>query len=315
MIRHAWLLLAITSVVFTAEPSTPEDRAIAFLAREVPAWHAENRCYSCHNNGDGARVLYIAHRLGWTVPAESLRDTDEWLSVPSGWENNRGDQSISDKKLARLQFAAALVEGVESRIIQDRKTRTDAAAIIARDQHPDGSWQVDSETSAGSPITYGAALATAAARNVLIRADAGHFQSAIARAGDWLRQLPVNYVPEAAGVLLGLPDEHQRLREMIEFLRKTQAGNGGWGPALHSPAEPFDTALALIALENLAGRQDVAAMTSRGRSWLIGAQLPSGAWPETTRPAGGQSYAQRISTTAWATLALIVTSRHQDRNK
>ncbi|MFN0122677.1 MAG: hypothetical protein ACKV2V_19440, partial [Blastocatellia bacterium] len=35
-------------------------RAVAFLAREVPAWPARNSCFSCHNNGDAARALYVA---------------------------------------------------------------------------------------------------------------------------------------------------------------------------------------------------------------------------------------------------------------
>ena len=32
---------------------------------------------------------------------------------------------------------------------------------------------------------------------------------------------------------------------------------------------------------------------------------PDGSWPETTRPANQESYAQRISTTSWALLALL----------
>ncbi|MEX0713581.1 MAG: hypothetical protein WD278_14585 [Pirellulales bacterium] len=40
-------------------------------------------------------------------------------------------------------------------------------------------------------------------------------------------------------------------------------------------------------------------------------QLEDGSWPETTRPAGGQSYAQRISTTAWATIALLATANNE----
>jgi hypothetical protein len=32
----------------------PERRAVAFLTREVPRWSVENRCFSCHNNGDAS---------------------------------------------------------------------------------------------------------------------------------------------------------------------------------------------------------------------------------------------------------------------
>jgi hypothetical protein len=48
-------------------------------------------------------------------------------------------------------------------------------------------------------------------------------------------------------------------------------------------------------------------MIRRGREFLVGAQQPDGSWPETTRPPGADSYAQRISTTGWALLALLAT--------
>ena len=43
---------------------------------------------------------------------------------------------------------------------------------------------------------------------------------------------------------------------------------------------------------------------AQGRRYLLAAQLEDGSWQETTRPAGQASYAQRISTTGWALLAL-----------
>jgi len=46
---------------------------------------------------------------------------------------------------------------------------------------------------------------------------------------------------------------------------------------------------------------------ARGRAFLVARQQPGGGWPETTRPPGAQSYAQHISTSGWATLALILT--------
>ena len=42
-------------------------------------------------------------------------------------------------------------------------------------------------------------------------------------------------------------------------------------------------------------------------------QLDDGSWVETTRPSGAQSYAQRIATTAWATLALLATRDDADQ--
>ena len=47
-------------LALAAAAQSPEDRAIAYLEDEVSAWSRSNGCYSCHNNGDGARALYEA---------------------------------------------------------------------------------------------------------------------------------------------------------------------------------------------------------------------------------------------------------------
>ncbi len=50
-------------------------------------------------------------------------------------------------------------------------------------------------------------------------------------------------------------------------------------------------------------------MARRGRAFLIAEQRADGSWPETTRPTGGESYAQRISTAGWAAMALLLTAK------
>jgi hypothetical protein len=47
---------------------------------------------------------------------------------------------------------------------------------------------------------------------------------------------------------------------------------------------------------------------ARGRAYLLSQQNADGSFPETTRPANQESYAQRISTTGWALLALLQTA-------
>jgi hypothetical protein len=97
------------------------------------------------------------------------------------------------------------------------------------------------------------------------------------------------------------------LQESLAFLRRAQTSDGGWGPYADSPPEAFDTALALLALAEFRKETGVPEMIQRGREFLRATQLPDGSWPATTRPSGGQSYAQQMSTTAWATLALLAT--------
>src|SRR5437660_2958876 len=67
-------------------PAIAEARAVQFLKREVPAWSRNNGCFSCHNNGDGARALYAAMRKGYRVPVRVLADTTDWVGQPDRWE-------------------------------------------------------------------------------------------------------------------------------------------------------------------------------------------------------------------------------------
>jgi hypothetical protein len=295
------------------KPATPEERAIAFLAREVPRWSRENRCFSCHNNGDAARALYHAIRLGFAVPQKALVDTCEWLAKPERWDRNEGKSGMSDKGLARIQFAAALAEALGAQQIQDHQALVRAAQLVANLQHKDGSWTVDANNNLGSPVTYGACLATHQACRILKTADKDRYQTSIASAEAWLLHTPVKSVLDAAAVLLAIGDIKSKRAEAreamcLDLIHKGQASNGGWGPYFQSAPEPFDTAIVVLALVYHARRTEVKQEIQAARGFLIASQLADGSWPETTRPPGAESYAQRISTTSWAVLALLETS-------
>jgi hypothetical protein len=253
--------------------STPETRAVDFLARESAAWRPANGCFSCHNNGDAARALLAAGR---DVDPATLA----FLRHPEAWKDNGPDKEFSDKKLAALQFAFALAESGEA---GDALRR--AAALIRRD--PDGSFTVDAGGLPGSPVTYGRTLATVIARRVLSLAGED-----VAATDAWLKaRKPATPLDAGALLLLG------RRADCLELLRKTQASDGSWD------GEVFDTAIALLGL---ADTEEVE-LKRRGRDFLRKAQEADGGWPATTRPPGAESYAQRISTSAWATLALVLT--------
>jgi hypothetical protein len=315
------LLLAITFPALLGQahagesakkPASPEERAIAFLVREVPRWSRENRCFSCHNNGDAARALYHASRLGFAVPPKALEDTSQWLARPQEWDRNDGKAAVSDKGLARIQFAAALVEGFGAQRIQDRQALAHAAQLVADLQDKDGSWNVDANNNLGSPATYGAFWATHLAHRVLKTADKNRYKTSVARAEASMLHTPVTSVPDAAAVLLTLSDsqsEQANARKVacLDLIRRAQTASGGWGPYLKSAPEPFDTAVAILSLVRQTKGPDVKQQIEAGRAYLISCQLADGRWPETTRPSGAESYAQRISTTAWALLALLET--------
>src|SRR5438309_2250396 len=81
-----------------APSPSPEQRALDYLGREVPRWFFENRCYSCHNNGDAARALYVAQRLRYRITPGAFAGTQNWLGTPMRWDRNRGNPVFSDKK-------------------------------------------------------------------------------------------------------------------------------------------------------------------------------------------------------------------------
>jgi hypothetical protein len=291
-----------------------EDRALAYLVREVPRWSKENKCFSCHNNGDAARTLYLAIRLGRKVNEKALADTTAWLTKPDHWDKNADDQKFTNKQLDRLQFGMALLEAVDAGLIKDRQPLQKAAAIIAGLQDANGSWPVGSDGNIGSPTTYGPALATAQAHRLLQRADAAKHEQAIGKADAWLRKTKVKTVLDAAAVLLALEkvdDAEARTQRQACYalIRKGEAQDGGWGPYMNAEPEVFDTALVLLALSRQAETKEINGWQKRGRIYLLHAQKKDGSWQETTRPSGADSYAQRISTSAWATQALLDTGK------
>jgi len=315
---HLIIFLGIASsrTLLGSEPTTREadasvDRALKYLAAEVPRWSRENHCFSCHNNGDATRALFEARRRKLAVPNEALSETVSFLTHPERWDRNGVDAAFSDKRLARLQFAVALSSGIETGVVDDRSILRDAARILLKDQAHDGSWPIDDAALIGSPATYGKPLATALARRVLAASDRRRFAEPIARADQWLQGRPVQNVLDACAVLFAddsesAPKPDPRAKS-VELLRRAQSEDGGWGPFVNAPSEVFDTALALIALSRGGDRESRKPILERGRAYLASRQSEDGSWPETTRPSGGESYAQRLSTTGWATLALLVT--------
>jgi len=293
-----------------APPSDAEGRALAYLSREVPLWSRANNCFSCHNNGDAARALYAAVCQGRSLPTRVLADTTRWLQTPGAWDKNGGQGPFSDKKLARLQFAAALIAAHDAGLAKDRPALTRAGRLVAAMQDDDGSWRVVPDNALGGPTTYGNALATYIARTTLQRAGAAEHSEAIRRADTWLRKAPVETVLDAAVALLAFPrSDAAHQRRCLDRIRKGESREGGWGPYVNSAPQVFDTALVLLALAGQEQAPEVIAWRKRGRYFLLATQEQDGSWPETTRPSGADSYAQRLSTSGWATLALLSTSR------
>jgi len=299
-----------------AQQESAESRAVAYLSAEVPRWRREHPCYSCHNNGDATRALLAAAAQGHQVGA-ALDDTLAWLAAPERWDENGTRGGSEDLPLARIQFASALGAMADAGRADPRALER-AAALVASHQGTDGSWVLNPSQTIGGATFYGSALATAMARRVLTRSSAPTGRAALARADAWLRSFTPATVLDASSVLLGLGragDDAARVprSRALGLLKEGQGADGGWGPYVTSRSEAFDSALAVLALAEWGAAPSAPAFSDaerrdavrRGRQYLLGLQEDDGSWAETTRPTGGESYAQRISTTAWALLALL----------
>ncbi len=247
-----WLFLPACLAQNQAGPPTPESRAIAFLAREVPRWPRQKSCYSCHNNGDAARALYLAVRAGFAVPETALTETNRWLAEPARWDHNGGEGARSDKRLARLVFTATLATAADVGSVKEPAARALAAARLADDQGPDGSWPLEGEDSVSSPATYGRALATFMARQALASIQPERFQAAIARgsvaleSGDrdrhrclgepaGLRQRPVPRSRRATGPRIGTLAPGPRRRRRLGTARAVTLRVIRYGPRFAGP--------------------------------------------------------------------------------
>src|SRR5258708_28686029 len=166
-------MLVLIFALFDRGRMSAEDRALHYLIREVPRWSKDNKCFSCHNNGDAARALYTAIRLGRKVPDKALADTTRWLMKPEDWDHNASDQKFSDKQLDRLQFGLTLVDAVDAGLIKDRQPLLKAAELIAAHQNQDGFWPIGGGGPLGCTTTHGETRATVHARRRLDGADPG----------------------------------------------------------------------------------------------------------------------------------------------
>lgn len=313
------LVAASTLAATQSEPArTPEARAVIYLTAEVPKWRREHPCYSCHNNGDAVRALLAAAGRGHAI-GDAMDDTLAWLATPERWDANAGRGGSEDLPLGRIQFASTLLSMVAfGRAPQDALDR--AAAMLITHQRADGAFRLSDSQILGGATFYGTSLATAMAHRVLSRTSTEAARLPRAKAAAWLRTASVDAVLDASATLIGLerdvdaPAVAQR-RRALDTLKRGQGPDGGWGPYITSQPEPFDTALAVLGLVALRNVKDMPVAPyaeaeleqaiRRARDYLVSSQLEDGSWPETTRPAGGESYAQRISTTAWALQALL----------
>ncbi len=172
---------------------------------------------------------------------------------------------------------------------------------------------------AGSPATYGRTLATFLARQSLVAADPVRFRGAIERADLWLAGRELHTITDAAVALMAIAaapslstaERKERSIMLCAAASRTTAAGDLLRPRLQSRSTPHWSSWPWPGPGTL---PKSAACVALGRAFLVAQQRADGSWTETTRPAGDVSYAQRISTSGWAVLALLETREQPKRS-
>ncbi len=322
-----WLTIGLTALAYQitaqGETSAPLTQARAYIIQEANAWYPENNCYSCHNHGDAVRALLLNDPDGTQLQSPAWDPFWQWLADPKQWMSDAAPESRESPILVRIQFGALLAVAQQNqRISLSPNKQRRFIQTLSDLASSDGYWAVEPTSQIGSPVTYGNPLATAMALGVFRQfALPSQHQDVAQRAATWIiGQNPRATVDLAAGIrILNQLDDaanrHPQRSKWSSQLVSQQQPDGGWGPYPRRASEVFDTAITLIALSEGAPHADLDPVLMRGQNYLRQRQEPEGGWPETTRPAGGNSYAQHISTSAWAFQALAALDRTLDKTE
>ena len=307
----------LSAAVLPESMSEAMKQAAAYLKREAEVWPDENGCYSCHNNGDAARVLFGQHDFSSQLQGERWKTMLNWYVQPEKWLSAKTDEVSLSPALYTIQFGKGLLSAETSGLLAPtQQQRYEVGRLVADHQNEQGYWPIEPAGTVGSPGTYGNTLGVAFALDILSACSDATFETNIGRANQWLfSQIPSATV-DIAGTLLALkhstnPTKRSIQSRLTEQLIQRQSQSGGWGPYQNRWPEVFDTSIAMIALAELSPDPESSLETPlvKGVEFLLEIQDELGAWPETTRPTGGTSYAQHISTTAWALQALQAAAR------
>lgn len=289
--------------------------ATEYLEKEVLLWQPENACFSCHNNGDATRVLLEISENTRQFEDSRWNGSIEWLDSPETWKKASSTEVELSPALAIIQFGNTMLAAQQNGLLPASDTRFRSAAIlIIESQHTDGYWAIEPPGHLGSPGTYGNPLGTAMALKILSNSHLSKAKTTIQKSMEWITQMnPRSTIDLAAGIQILKNSETSERQALVAHWRRAliqrQNDNGSWGHYASRFGEAFDTAVALLTLAPfLSSHADYRRPLALGRLFLTNTQEPSGGWIETTRPSGGTSYAQHISTSAWALSALTAVS-------
>lgn len=306
------------------------EKVLPLLQESARTWSTRAGCFSCHHQGLGATTVALAREAGYrieeTLLAEEVSNMKRLAPRP--------DQSVlfgANSDFEGLASTYLLIALAANRTPPDLKTAALVSRMLGR-QSVTGYWVNSGPRRLpiqGSHFTE-TALTLRAIRLYAPEGRKGDAALHLQRGCGWLRAAEPGDTEDAAMQLLGLAwcqaDESSIVRAKERLIAK-QRPDGGWAQNEFRESDSYATGQALVAL-NQAGRLLPSAQAFRnGVAYLLRTQKPDGTWLVETRrtwreglpylesgfPHGKHQFVS-YAATAWATMALILSSRDHVSN-
>lgn len=301
------------------------EKILPLFQRSARAWSERAGCFSCHHQGLGATAMALAREAGYRIDETVLAEEVSHMKRLAP----RPDQSVvfgGNSDFEGLASSYLLIALAANRTPPDLTTAALVSRMLGR-QSVAGYW-----INAGPkrlPIQGSHFTETALTlRAIRLYAPEGRKADAtvhLQRACGWLGAASPTDTEDAAMQLLGLAwcqADESGIMQAKERLLARQRPDGGWAQTESRESDGYATGQALVAL-NQAGRLRPSAQAFRnGVAYLLRTQKPDGTWLVETRrtwreglpylesgfPHGKHQFVS-YAATAWATMALILSSR------
>jgi hypothetical protein len=299
------------------------ERGLGFLERDAAKWRQEHSCATCHHGTLTVWAYAEAQRHGFSVAAETVRQTTEWtgerLERIDAPRDERPGWSMVNSPALYLAVMARLVPG-QSAVSADQVERI--SMHLLRHQEQDGSWAWSSAPAKNRPPPFFESDEVATRLACLALAPTGpgspkpEVAESLKKASTWLQQTLRTETTQAQLLELMLRfrngETREQLQPAIESILKLQQKDGGWGQIPDRDSDAYATGQTLYFLSQIgmdSGRPEI----ERGRRFLVTQQLKDGSWPMVRRGHPGVvPSAQTIPIvyfgSAWGTLGLLGTS-------
>jgi murein DD-endopeptidase len=301
------------------------ERAIPLLQQSAQTWTRERRCASCHHQGLGPIAMAMARERNFRVDESMLRAqlgaVRASLASADASVNLAANTNYIDDSL----WLAALGSvgdplGLSTDLVVHR---------LISGQHVDGHWiPYPFRPPIEGSLIANTAWAIRALRLFAPPSRAKQVDAAIGRATDWIvKQTPLDPQDFAMKLLaLRWSGGHtdRVVRETARQLVALQRSDGGWSQTSARASDAYATGQALVALHQAADMRPTDAAFAKGVAFLTRAQHADGSWLVETRRTWrrGIPYAEggfphgkhqfiSYAGAAWATMALVLSERHE----